>query len=310
MDKKEKLETRKQQRRTRRNKIRQELIISEYIQLKYFDIYSEAAEFYSVLNNMYPTKHDLRKTDEYKVWKSGFTAKLERARKPSHVNTQIPIEIHPQARITVTHEEQPETPGTGESQPPSPDPSEQPETPGTGESQPPSPDPSEQPETPGTGESQPPSPDPSEQPETPGTGESQPPSPDPSEQPETPGTGESQPPSPIQLRSGKHLYTDNLRLRIPLYEHKSLTNHPAVTVETLQTFTQEILEEGTIQPSLYEELAPELIEKVINELRSEPDLQDIFTSIEQQLEFEQLGMDIDIPEHDLLEKELENWENW
>ena len=335
MDKRGKVERRRQLRRTHRTKIRRELLISEYIQHKYFDIYSEAVQFYNMLNNLYPTKYDLKKTHEYKVWKSGVTANVERARKPSHVNIQTPVEIHPQAGITVTGitltcEEQPETPGTGESQPSSPDPSEQPETPGTGESQPSSPDPSEQPETPGTGESRPSSPDPSEQPETPGTGESRPSSPDPSEQPETPGTGESRPSSPIQLQSGKHVYTDNLRLRIPLFQHKSPTNHPAVTVKTLQTITEEILEEGTLQPSLYEEqtiteeileegtfqpslyeeLAPDLIEKIINELRSEPGLQDIFTSIEQQLEFEQLGMDIDIPEHGLLENELENWENW
>ena len=285
------VQRRKEQRRIYRSKVRQVLLMTDYIQHKYFDIYTEAAQYYNGLNELYPTKYDLRKTVEYKRWKMQVTGQtIERPRpKPSHANIQTPIQIHPQSRIIVTNEDQPS----------SPDPSEQPETPG--KSLPSSPDPSEQPETPG--KSLPSSPDPSEQPETPG--KSLPASPDPSEQPETPGN--SLPASPIELRAGKHTYTDNMQLRIPLFQRKSPTNHPAVTVRTLQTVTEEVLEEGTLYPSLYEELSPDLLDKIISELRAEPDLQSILTSIEQELEFEQLGMDIDIPEHDLLENELENW---
>ena len=274
MDKNARVQRRKEQRRLHRSKIRQDLLISEYIQYKYFDIYSEAAEFYNTLNNDYPMKYDLRKTDEFKMWKkkvTGETVKRPKRPKPSHASIQ-PIELHPQAQITVTFEH-PQSPDTGESQPPSPILGEQPKSPDTGESQPPSPD----------------------------TGESQPPSPD---------TRESQPPSPAKLQSNKQVYTDNLQLRIPLIRHKpkTPTKHPTVTTETLQIVTEEILEEDTIQPSIYEELAPELIEKIIDELRLEPDLQDILTSVEQQVEFEQLGMDIDIDiEDNALETELDQW---
>ena len=88
------------------------------------------------------------------------------------------------------------------------------------------------------------------------------------------------------------------------------------TTETLETLTKEILpadtikpylEESSIQPFLQEEISSELIKKIIEELRAEPELRDTFLEIEEQLQFEQLAMDIEIPEYDLLEKELENW---
>ena len=285
MDTNIKVERRKQQRRLNRSKIRQVLFVAEYIQYKYFDIYSEAAEFYNALNTHYPKKYDLRKTDEYKDWKSTIMGEVVRGPKrpkPSHPNIQTPIEIHPQAQITVTYED----------------------------SQPSSPDPSEEPLTPCTRNSQPSSPDPSEEPLTPCTREPQPSSPDLSEEPLTPCTRESQPASPVESPPKKHVYTDNFQLRIPLICHKSITstNRCTVTTETLQTVTEEILEEDTLQPSLYEELAPELIEKIIEELRSEPDLHDIVTNIEQQIEFEELGMDIDIDiEDNALDIELDQW---
>ena len=97
-----------------------------------------------------------------------------------------------------------------------------------------------------------------------------------------------------------------MQLRIPLL--KTSAKRPTVTTKTLQIITEEVLQEDTtIQPSLCEEIDPEVLEKILNELRADPDLQNIFTDIEQQVEFEQLGMDIDIPEDNMLERELENW---
>ena len=86
-------------------------------------------------------------------------------------------------------------------------------------------------------------------------------------------------------------------------------NHPTTSTETLKTVTEEMLTVDTIHPSLCEELPQDLIEKIISELRTEPELKDIITKIEEQLEFEELGLDIHIPEHeyDLLESQLENW---
>ena len=53
-----------------------------------------------------------------------------------------------------------------------------------------------------------------------------------------------------------------------------------------------------------------MIEKIINELRAEPELQNIVTNIEQELEFEQRAMDIDISDDDRLETELSELEIW
>ena len=291
MSQSEKVQRRKEQRRLNRSKVRQVLLVAEYIQYKYFDVYAEAAEFYNTLNNQYPNKYDLRRTEEYKEWKiqvTGQAGKAPRRSKPplypniksipnqqspytGESQPESPIEIHPQARINVTV--------TEDSQPASP-----------------------------TLSGEPTSPNMSEEPASPTLSE-EPVSPDISEEPASPTLSE-EPASPAELQPRKHVYTDNLQLKIPLISHKpkTLTNHCTVSTETLQTVTEEILDESTLQPSLYDELAPELIDKIIEDLRSEPALKDIFTSIEQQLEFQQLGMDIDIDiEDNALDIELDQW---
>ena len=62
--------------------------------------------------------------------------------------------------------------------------------------------------------------------------------------------------------------------------------------------------EEIIDPITLDDIPPEKIDEIINQLRNDPDLNDIFTDIEQQIEFELLGMDIDMPEQNLLEEEL------
>ena len=64
-------------------------------------------------------------------------------------------------------------------------------------------------------------------------------------------------------------------------------------------------------PVLVQISDPEMFEKIINELRADPDLRNIFADVEKQVEFQELGMDLDIPEDcNMLETELENWEFW
>ena len=280
-----KIQRRKDKRREHRSQIRHDQFISEYVQYKYFNIYSEAVEFYNTLNTQYPVKYDLRKTIEFRDWKAmvkGVAVKKPKRQKTSHANVQARplhnLESHPQVQTTAPYVETPQSPR-------------------------------EQMQSPDTGESEPASPNQSEHPQSPDTGESEPASPNQSEHPQSPDTGESEPASPADLQSRKHVYTDNLQLRIPLIPHISIphTNHPTVTTETLHTVTEETLEEGTLQPSLYEELAPELIEKIIRELQLDPDLETLFTSTEEQIEFEQLGMDIDIDEDNALENKLTHW---
>ena len=60
-------------RRQKRNETRQALLINDYLKHTKPKIYEEAAIFYNDLNERYPTKKDLRKTDEFKAIKLGFT---------------------------------------------------------------------------------------------------------------------------------------------------------------------------------------------------------------------------------------------
>ena len=120
-----------------------------------------------------------------------------------------------------------------------------------------------------------------------------------------PTTPESEP-QPLQSQPAtsdpKPQYEDNFQLRIPLTQYKKAPVIPEDSSnQTLQSITQGIPDEGTLYPSLEDQITPELIEKIIEELRQEPCLHDVFTNIEQQVEFEELGMDIDI------DSELENW---
>ena len=149
-----------------------------YVKTKYPKIYDEATEFYNELRELYPTKCDLRKTDQFKVWKS----KQEQEKGKQ----------------------------------------------------------------------------------------------------DTP-----EPPPPA----------DNMALKIPLFDTATLTS-----AQSLQTISEEVLGEGTIYPSLQEEIPGELIEEVLAELRQDPDLKDLFSTVEE--DFEKLGAEIEIPEDTRLEDEL------
>ena len=213
----------KQLRRERVSKRRQDTFAIEYIRVKYSDIYHETMEFYDAINKNNPAKFDLRKTDDYKLWKANLARKKE------------PLTLEPSNPEPSTLEPSNLEPSTPE--------------------------------------------------------------------PSTPEPSTPEPSTPEPATTEKHTWQDNLQLRIPLMD-KHIFKHP---IETLQTVTEEILEEGTIYPSLEDEIAPELINKILEELRQEPDLHAIFTDVEQQLEFEQLGMDIDIGEDYGLENELALW---
>ena len=53
-----------------REKRRFNTLVSDFINVKYPDIYDESCQFYKSLNKRYPKKHNLTKTREYKQWKS------------------------------------------------------------------------------------------------------------------------------------------------------------------------------------------------------------------------------------------------
>ena len=252
------------QRRSHRSKARQDVFISEYIQLKHFDVYSEAAKFYNALNTLYPAKYDLRKTEEYRDWKAainGQTVKIRKLPIPEHLNIQT---LSPQSPAQ-SETTQPQSPVQSETTPP---------------------------QSPAQSETAPP--------QSPTQSETAP--------PQSPTQSETTPPqSPAEEEKEQLVYNDNLQLKIPLFQYNPKTPRPTVTTETLETITEQTVDEGTIQPTILDELMPGMLEQIITELRQEPELLDIFTDIEQQVEFEQLGMDIDICEYDILENELLEW---
>ena len=208
---------RKQLRKNRQNVKRQNSLITDYIEHKYANIYAEAFEFYKNLDDKYPDKTDLRKTEEYKFWKFGSV----------HLTSQ-PQEQEPKE------------------------------------------------------------------------------------------------------------YTDNLQLNIPIKRYRTVKQGQSVTTQTLSTqeqpstaittqtlstqeqsstaittqtlSTQEqsstIQTPQTPQPTLLEELLHDLVQEMINELKEDPHMMNMFDTIEGQLDFEEL--DIEIPDS-LLEKELQNW---
>ena len=74
VDKKRLLQDKKNSlRRQYRQQAREALFIQDYVQHKYPEAYEEAATFYNYVNSIYPTKNDLRKTEEFKALKMGFT---------------------------------------------------------------------------------------------------------------------------------------------------------------------------------------------------------------------------------------------
>ena len=60
-------------RRQYRAQSREALLIKDYVEAKYPEVYEEAANFYNFLNNLYPIKNDLRRTEQFKALKMGFT---------------------------------------------------------------------------------------------------------------------------------------------------------------------------------------------------------------------------------------------
>ena len=63
-------------RRAQNAKIREERVIAGYVEIKHPNIYKEAAGFYNMLNQKYPSKCDLRKTNEYECLKMPMAGEI------------------------------------------------------------------------------------------------------------------------------------------------------------------------------------------------------------------------------------------
>ena len=294
----------------RRAQERQDLFTNDYVRHKYPTIHDEATRVFQLLNNQYPNKSDLRKTPEHNAWKIQGTANPHPAFSIKQVFYILPNPQFSAIYQPPTNSEQPTNPepSTNSEQPTNPEPQSNPKPP-TNSEQPTNPEPQSNPELPSSPElsttfNPPPSPELPSSPEPP-ISPDPPSSPEQSSNPEPSTTSQ---PQKLNTPSSKLPSCDNMQLIIPLI--KPPAKKPNVTTETLQVITEEVLQEGnTLQP--FGEIDPEMFEKIINELRADPDLQNIFSDVEKQVEFEELGMDLDIPEDcNMLETELENWEFW
>ena len=54
-------------------RLRKSRITQGYIQKRYPEVYQEASEFFDFLNSKYPTKKDLRRTNEFELLKTGLS---------------------------------------------------------------------------------------------------------------------------------------------------------------------------------------------------------------------------------------------
>ena len=124
-----------------------------------------------------------------------------------------------------------------------------------------------------------------------------------------PTTTTSEPPTPEPTTTPETMYSDNLRLVIPLM--KSPNSHPGHNSETLQNVAEETLQEEGGEHLNYDQIDPEIMNQILAELRSDPHLKHLLTDVEYQFEQEMgLDIDMDINMDTGLEDELENWGIW
>ena len=341
----EKVEKRRVTRRKRKAKEREEVFMIDYIRHKYCTVYNEAVWVCEQLNSKYPDKFDLRKAPEHKVWKIQDTTKPHPVFNSRQVlnmppdvqfsvfhqppaNPQLTTAFEPPANPQLTTAfEPPANPQLTTAFEPPANPQlttafEPPANPQLTTAFEPPANPQlttafEPPANPQLTTAFEPPANPQlttafEPPANPQltTAFEPPSSPEPPISPEAQSSPEPQaspePPSNSQRREpkGKLPLCDNMQLIIPLI--KPPVKQAGVTTETLKIITEEVIGEDK-QPSLCEQIEPEVLEKIIEELRMDPDLQGIFADIE----FQELGMELEIPEDcNMLETELENWEFW
>ena len=94
-----------------------------------------------------------------------------------------------------------------------------------------------------------------------------------------------------------------MRLEIPLINHRPKTT-PTVTTETLETVVEEVIVQSTDEINLFDGLTTERIDQIIQELREDPELGNIFDEVEQDVAMH-IGEEIDLDIR--LENELLTW---
>ena len=292
-------EYKNKKRRESRSKVREGMFVSDYVQTKYLHVYQEAAEAYNNLNGIYPSKPDLRRTEEFRYWKNSIAMDRsmpciripkQKKRKLVHApHRNIPIQrcVDSMANLTVLHDTENQTSGPESS----PSPAESPRAGSIHQKimqlripllSPSQRDPAEPNEIPD---------------ETPVE-----PNEIPDETPVEPNEiPDETPVEPNEIPDETPVEPNEIPDETPV--------EPNEIPDEFETLNEEVIQESTdmLYPSLLDEVAPEVIDKIVAELREDPELKDIMIGVEQRLEVEEVGLDIDIPDlSDPLEDELEN----
>ena len=80
---------------------RKTIFVDEYVRVKFSKVYTEAINFYSALDQIYPEKKDLCRTTEFRRWRAKLSKKSTTdTRQPEHESTRnmvlnIPLLPHP-----------------------------------------------------------------------------------------------------------------------------------------------------------------------------------------------------------------------
>ena len=264
------------------------MFISDYVYVKYNLIYQEAAALYNQINQRHPRKPDLRKTIEYRSWKNNIAASnnmpvtpipREKKRVLIHmVHRNIPIDTAGLPDNTSTDMPTVEIPLTDNTQASSENPILE------------------------------------------------------NTVPENPSPTEN--PSPNDPRD-IYLGGMSMQLNIPLMQVPTSTKtvhrpqetaceeitlnegdqaevlDPSVQETACEEITldegdqAEVLDPSILDPSILDEISPETMTKIIEELQREPNLMDIMAGIDNNIEEELVGLTIDLPDlPDPLEDEL------
>ena len=321
------------------------IFMMDYVKTKHEETYKEAVAFYNYVNELYPQKGDTRKTDEFKCMKNGMTFVSKQRKIVKQTYLPISTTCEHEYRIIITDDstaEQPETlplaiQSTTEQAETLPlaiqSTTEQAETlPLAIQST------AEQPETlplaiQSTTEQAETLPlaiqSTTEQAETlPLAIQST------AEQPETlplaiQSTTEQAETLPLAIQStAEQPETLPLAIQSTTEQAETLpstteipkTMELGIPLMSPQEISTMVLEENLLstlsdqlQPILDEEIPEEIYNKILSELRQDPDLSKIMDEMEQDfnMNIEEFGEDIDLPiEEDRLERELENWEMW
>ena len=271
-----------QKRRESRSKIREAIFVHEYVQTKYVQIYAEVAKLYNSLNEAYPCKPDLRRTEEFRVWKNGITTqrafpaihvpKQKRRRYVHAPHKNIPLPVDDLNHLS-DEGNQDSVPTTEIQSPQASLDSEK-----------------------------------VMRLEIPLLTHTKKHLPESVQAPvEIPGE---------ILETAMEEVVEQAPVEIPgeileTVMEEVIEQAPVeIPGEILETVMEEVIDESidTLHPSLLDEVSPEVIDKIIAELREEPELRDIVTELEQQIEIEESAeLEIDISDlEDRLEDELQD----